>query len=264
MAGTLHALGTRSVSVRSAPPDTQRPQGVLDAAPGRVGTGRSLTEVPWYDLTGRRCNMRTSRRPVGRSIIIIIIASGMIGANAWGAGSVVLHVDDDAAPGGDGLSWSSAFRYLQDALAAAAGGGVTEIRVAQGTYLPDEDDAGNVVPGDITMTFQLVWNYHNNAMHVATSTATDETTLLDGFTLAAGNAHGPPPEPGGQRRRTILRTGKPHPRQQLHVPGQHGHGWRRSGWAREQSDDHRLPLRGQPCDGQRRGPSRPSRLPADH
>lgn len=75
--------------------------------------------------------MRTSRRPVGRSIIIIIIASGMIGANAWGAGSVVLHVDDDAAPGGDGLSWSSAFRYLQDALAAAAGGGVTEIRVAR-------------------------------------------------------------------------------------------------------------------------------------
>ena len=32
----------------------------------------------------------------------------------------VIHVDDDASPGGDGLTWATAYIYLQDALAAAA------------------------------------------------------------------------------------------------------------------------------------------------
>ncbi len=51
---------------------------------------------------------------------------------------VVLFVDDDAPGGGDGRSWRSAYRFLQDALshAADAAGAVTEIRVAQGTYNP--------------------------------------------------------------------------------------------------------------------------------
>ena len=45
------------------------------------------------------------------------------------AGAAVLHVDDSAPPGGDGSSWNAAYRFLQDAL-AAAGGSVTEIRIA--------------------------------------------------------------------------------------------------------------------------------------
>ncbi len=65
-----------------------------------------------------------------------------------------IYVDDDAPFGGDGLSWNTAHQFLQDALANAVAG--TEIRVAQGVYLPDQDEAGNVTPGDRTATFQLI------------------------------------------------------------------------------------------------------------
>ena len=48
----------------------------------------------------------------------------------------VVFVDDDAAPGGNGAGWNTAHRFLQDALQVAT----TEIRVAQGTYLPDRTE----------------------------------------------------------------------------------------------------------------------------
>jgi len=71
------------------------------------------------------------------------------------AGSTV-YVDDDASAGGDGQTWTTAFTYFQDALAAAAasGGAVTEIRVAAGTYKPDLG-VGRT-PGDRTASFQLI------------------------------------------------------------------------------------------------------------
>jgi hypothetical protein len=65
-----------------------------------------------------------------------------------------LYVDDDAPQGGDGRSWRSAHRYLQDALLAARGGGVAEIRVAQGTYKPDR--GRGMVPDDQNSAFDLV------------------------------------------------------------------------------------------------------------
>ncbi|MCP3905830.1 MAG: right-handed parallel beta-helix repeat-containing protein [Planctomycetes bacterium] len=70
--------------------------------------------------------------------------------------SDVLHVDDDAPPGGDGTSWSTAFRFLADAVGAAAGGTVEEIRVAQGTYVPDRSDAFPAGTGDRAATFTLL------------------------------------------------------------------------------------------------------------
>ncbi len=66
------------------------------------------------------------------------------------------YVDDDAALGGDGQSWASAYRFLQDALfEAAADPTIAEIRVAGGTYRPDEDAFGIIVPGDRTATFAM-------------------------------------------------------------------------------------------------------------
>ena len=79
---------------------------------------------------------------------VALFAAGAVqGQNTW-------YVDDDAPLGGDGQSWETAFRYLQDGLAAATAG--DEIRVADGTYTPDQDEAGNVTPGDREATFQLV------------------------------------------------------------------------------------------------------------
>ncbi|MCH7813015.1 MAG: hypothetical protein IID40_03245 [Planctomycetes bacterium] len=69
------------------------------------------------------------------------------GANTW-------YVDDDAPRGGDGTSWVTAFRYLQDAFAAATPG--DEIRVAGGVYTPDRDEAGNAIPGDRSAAFRLL------------------------------------------------------------------------------------------------------------
>jgi len=69
-------------------------------------------------------------------------------------GQTIVYVDDDAAPGGDGTGWPTAHRYLQDALSAARNGG--EIRVAQGTYRPDEAAADPGGSGDRATTFQLI------------------------------------------------------------------------------------------------------------
>jgi len=74
-------------------------------------------------------------------VLVFLVTSAAIGAT--------IHVDDDAALGGDGQSWSSAFRYLQDALAAAdVDPGITEIRVAGGVYKPDQDEAGRCQLGN--------------------------------------------------------------------------------------------------------------------
>ena len=62
-----------------------------------------------------------------------------MGAAPVGAQRIV-YVDDDAIGTGDGRSWATAYRFLQDALAdAEAVGEPVEIRVAQGVYKPDRD-----------------------------------------------------------------------------------------------------------------------------
>jgi predicted outer membrane repeat protein len=68
------------------------------------------------------------RAGFGTAAITALFAAGA-------ASATVLHVDDDAAPGGDGLTWQTAFNDLTDAL-FAAGPPVTEIWVAAGVYTP--------------------------------------------------------------------------------------------------------------------------------
>ncbi|MHC4127702.1 MAG: right-handed parallel beta-helix repeat-containing protein [Planctomycetota bacterium] len=162
---------------------------------------------------------------------VLIVAAVCLFASV--AQAATIYVDDDAGPGGDGLTWATAYRFLQDALAdaAASGGLVTEIRVAQGTYAPDQDEAGNVTPGDRAVSFELVeglslrggyagigavdpddrdinayetilsgdllgndgpdfLNNDENSYHVVTCSNTDDTAVMSGFTISAGNANG--------------------------------------------------------------------------
>lgn len=93
-----------------------------------------------------------------RMIAVLVLV--FILASTAHAGSVIF-VDDDAPPGGDGLSWDTAYRFLQDGLSNAQGnslalrGGVAEIHVAQGTYKPDRSEANPSGTGDREATFTL-------------------------------------------------------------------------------------------------------------
>ncbi len=67
----------------------------------------------------------------------------------------VIYVDDDANAPGDGKSWATAYRYLQDALAdAKAAEKPAEIRVARGVYKPDE--GANQKAGDRLASLALI------------------------------------------------------------------------------------------------------------
>jgi hypothetical protein len=87
-------------------------------------------------------------------------------------GAKVIYVDDDAPAPGDGSSWQTAYKYLQDALADA----LTllkpvEIRVAQGVYRPDEGHS--VIKGNKKAVFTLI----------------DDVSIMGGF----GGVHGTDP-----------------------------------------------------------------------
>ena len=158
-------------------------------------------------------------------LVMAVFWVGMAPAIAAGG---TIYVDADASPGGDGTSWATAYKYLQDALNKPPTGG-DEIWVAGGVYKPDEDEGGNVTPGDRTATFQLIngvalyggfaggessldernWrtnetilsgdlngddvgfsNNGENSYQVVTGSGTNSTAVLDGFTVTAGNANG--------------------------------------------------------------------------
>lgn len=88
---------------------------------------------------------------------IPMLVSGLALSVSSGYAHTILYVDNDAPLGGNGTSWSSPFRYLQDAVAKASDdSNVKEIHVAGGVYNPDQDEAGNVTPGDRQATFQLI------------------------------------------------------------------------------------------------------------
>lgn len=82
----------------------------------------------------------------------IAAAVAALGASVGGSGALgqVVYVDDDAAPGGDGRSWESAVRTIQEAMEIARGAPVweREIRIAEGVYF--------VVPpgGDPAIAFE--------------------------------------------------------------------------------------------------------------
>ena len=94
--------------------------------------------------------MERTKQPV-----LAVIACTLTLALTPAALSKIIHVDDDAPPGGNGSSWASAYQFLQDALEAAADlDKPVEIWVARGTYRPDEGK--NQAQGNRAATFQLI------------------------------------------------------------------------------------------------------------
>ena len=67
------------------------------------------------------------------------------------ADAKVVYVNAAAAPAGDGTSWPTACRFLQDGLGLTVAG--DEVWVAAGTYYPD--DGASVTTGDRVASFTL-------------------------------------------------------------------------------------------------------------
>lgn len=86
---------------------------------------------------------------------ICIVATLLAAAIPCRAGTI--YVDDNAAGANNGSSWANAYKYLQDALADAnSSPKPVEIRVAQGTYRPDESTVHPNGTGDREATFGLI------------------------------------------------------------------------------------------------------------
>jgi hypothetical protein len=103
-----------------------------------------------------------------RIVRVAIMLSMAITCGAWGR---VIYVDDDAVAPGDGSSWQTAYKFLQDALThAKTADKPIEIRVAQGIYKPDRDSAHPQGNRDRNAHFLL----------------TDGTDLLGGYAGLSG------------------------------------------------------------------------------
>jgi len=139
-----------------------------------------------------------------------------------------LYVDAGAKSPYDGASWSTAFNDLQDALNVAQSG--SEIWVAAGIYEPDRGTGAreasfqlkngvSILGGfsgtetrryqrDATRNETILSgdlrsndgpgssNNDENSYHVVDGSRVNDTAVLDGFTITAGNANGPLPADG--------------------------------------------------------------------
>jgi hypothetical protein len=140
----------------------------------------------------------------------------------------IIFVDAGATGANNGSSWTDAYTKLQDALSVAVSG--DQIWVASGTYKPDQ--SGGQTAGNRNATFQLkngveiyggfaggeTWRRQrdfldnvailsgdintpgddsDNSFHVVTSTGTNSTAVLDGFTIARGEADAASPSQMG-------------------------------------------------------------------
>ncbi|MCB9853527.1 MAG: hypothetical protein H6819_10560 [Phycisphaerales bacterium] len=140
----------------------------------------------------------------------------------------VWHVNDDAAPGGDGLTWATAFNDLQMAMDSAQPG--EEIWVAEGVYRPTKRtiaadprsatfelrngtrlyggfhgfettrrirhpfEIKSTLHGDLLADDVGFSNRGDNAYHVVSALFGTTDAVIDGFDITRGNASGATPD----------------------------------------------------------------------
>ena len=152
--------------------------------------------------------------PVSIGAALLLQAAG----SATAVGQAILFVDASAPNGGNGTSWTEAYRDLQDALdKARSAPAYREIWVAHGTYRPDRGSADREATFHLVNEVALYGGFagheadrdlrdpvanetilsgeignpssdSDNSFRVVTASGTGATTLLDGFTVAHGRA----------------------------------------------------------------------------
>ena len=90
---------------------------------------------------------------MGRGWSSGIVTTFALALATHASASAIIYVDADASPGGDGMSWGTAFQFLQDALEIARLS--DHIWVAEGTYYPP-DGLDNPPPNLRDVSFELV------------------------------------------------------------------------------------------------------------
>lgn len=116
-----------------------------------------------------------------------IAASGTLTVTGTVVSDRRIYVDASAAPGGNGSSWSSAFRYLSDALDLAersvpyvsSDDPVIDIWVARGVYRTDESEEHPGGTDDRTASFVLRDNVRIFGGFRGDESALSERTLFD-------------------------------------------------------------------------------------
>jgi hypothetical protein len=110
------------------------------------------------------------------------------------ATSTILHVDADASGANNGSGWPDAYNSLQNALihAANSGGLVSEIWVAEGTYMPDGGyipTGGVHVPGtgERDAAFQLLSDVALYGGFAGTETVPSERNVAANVTMLSGD-----------------------------------------------------------------------------
>jgi len=120
----------------------------------------------------------------------------LLGLGCGAALADVIYVDDDASPGGNGQSWATAYKYLQDALAGADP--CDEIWVARGSYFGTIQLVSGVqvyggFTGDETTRDGRDWQSNKTKLWAGVGNTVrcefcDSNTVLDGFIITGGIA----------------------------------------------------------------------------
>jgi len=128
-----------------------------------------------------------------RALWLIVWVATLSGWRA-GAASVIIYVDADATNGGNGTSWTAAYRYLQDALTEAAqiasSLNSVQIWVAEGTYKPDQSNAAPSGTGDRSASFHLANHVQLLGGFMGTETSESQRQPLNTFTVLSGDLEG--------------------------------------------------------------------------